>query len=121
MAAADPRHTLAAVARGRWGEDRAAQHYRRAGFQIVDRNWRCGDGEIDLIARRGDLVVICETKARRTDRFGPATSAVGVRKQQRLRGLAARWLRETGTSGVTVRFDVAAVTGVELEIIAGAF
>ncbi len=121
MAATDPRHTLAAVARGRWGEDQAARHYRRAGFQIVARNWRCADGEIDLIARHGDLVVICETKARRTDRFGPAALAVGARKQQRLRRLTARWLRETGTSGVTVRFDVAAVTGVDLEIIVGAF
>ncbi len=121
MAANDPNHTLAAVARGRWGEDQAARHYRRAGFQIVARNWRSADGEIDLIARRGELVVICETKARRSDRFGPPAGAVDVRKQQRLRRLAARWLRESGTSGVTVRFDVAAITGVEVEIIAGAF
>lgn len=121
MASTEPKHTLAAVARGRWGEDRAARHYRSAGFQIVVRNWRCTEGEIDLIARKGHLVVICETKARRNDRFGPAAAAVGFRKQQRLRRLAARWLRESGTTGVTVRFDVAAITGVEVEIIPGAF
>jgi len=121
MAVDDANHTLAAVARGRWGEDQAARYYRRAGFEIVARNWRCAAGEIDLIARQGQLIVICETKARRSDRFGPAAGAVDARKQQRLRRLAARWLHESGTSGVTVRFDVAAITGVEIEIIAGAF
>lgn len=121
MEAKGQRRTLAAVARGRWGEEQAARYYRQAGFRILARNWRSTNGEIDLIARRGDLVVICETKARRNDRFGPAAGAVDVRKQQRLRRLAATWLHESGTRGVTVRFDVAAITGVDVEIIAGAF
>jgi len=114
-------HHLAAVARGRWGEDLVARAYVRAGYRIVARNWRCELGEIDLVAARDDTIVICEVKARRSDRYGPAAAAVTPVKQARLRRLAARWLADTAVSGVTVRFDVAAVTGVQLDIISAAF
>ena len=63
--------------RGRAGEDLAADWYRRNGYEIVARNWRCPLGELDLIARRGRVLVVCEVKARRTDAFGPAAAAVG--------------------------------------------
>ncbi len=112
---------LAAGARGRWGEDLVARAYVRAGYRIVARNWRCELGEIDLVAARDDTIVICEVKARRSDRYGPAAAAVTPAKQARLRRLAARWLADTAVSGVTVRFDVAAVTGVQLDIISAAF
>lgn len=115
------RKDLGAVARGRWGEDLVARRYEREGYSIVERNWRCAAGEIDLIVRRGDVVVFCEVKARRSARYGPAAAAVDWRKQRRIRGLAARWLRESGAGGVVVRFDVATVTGVRLDIIASAF
>lgn len=83
------------------------------GYEVLDRNWRCRDGEIDLVLaqRRRRLIVVCEVKARRSERFGTALEAVGFHKQQRLRRLAARWLcergREAGIRGVNVRFDVA--------------
>jgi putative endonuclease len=107
--------------RGRRGEDLAAAWYSRQGFDLVARNWRCPTGEVDLIVRRDGLLVVCEVKARRTDAFGPPAAAVGRVKQQRLRRLAAEWLAATGVRGVEVRFDVVAVTGIEVEVIEGAF
>jgi putative endonuclease len=107
--------------RGRQGEELAAAWYTSHGFAVVDRNWRCPTGEVDLVARRGDLLVVCEVKARRTDAFGPPAAAVGRVKQLRLRRLAAAWLAARGVHGVDVRFDVVAVTGVDVEVIEDAF
>lgn len=109
------------LVRGRWGEDLAASWYRDRGYTLVARNWRCPIGEVDLIARRGRLLVVVEVKARRTEVYGPAASAVGPVKQQRLRRLAAEWLATSGTRGVEVRFDVVAVTGTDIDVIEGAF
>ncbi|MDQ3468941.1 MAG: YraN family protein [Actinomycetota bacterium] len=107
--------------RGRWGEDMATAWYRQHGYAIVARNWRCPSGEVDLIVRRGRLLVISEVKARRSDAYGPAAAAVGPAKQQRLRRLAAEYLRTTGTHGVDVRFDVVAITGSTMDIVQHAF
>ena len=107
--------------RGRRGEDLAAAWYACHGYDLVARNWRCPTGEVDLIVRRGELLVVCEVKARRTDAYGPPAAAVGRVKQQRLRRLAAEWLATTGVRGVDVRFDVVAVTGIQVEVIEGAF
>ena len=109
------------IEHGRWGEVVAAAWYERHGYTVVARNWRCRAGEVDLILRRGRLVVICEVKARRTPAFGPAAGAVGPVKQQRLRRLAAAWLSATGVRGVDVRFDVVAINGRTLEVIPDAF
>jgi putative endonuclease len=106
---------------GRRGEDLAAAWYRRRGYDIVARNWRCPIGEIDLVVRRGRRVVVVEVKTRRSDAYGPAAAAVGAVKQRRLRALAAAWLAATHTSGVEVRFDVVAITADRIEVIAGAF
>jgi len=107
--------------RGRWGEDLAAAWYRERGFVLLDRNWRCPRGEIDLVVGRERLVVIVEVKARRTTRYGPPAAAVHPGKQRRLRGLAVEWLRATGRRGVDLRFDVVAITGGEVDVITGAF
>ncbi len=107
--------------RGRRGEDLAAAWYAHHGYELLARNWRCPTGEVDLIVRRGELLVICEVKARRTDAYGPPAAAVGRVKQQRIRRLAAEWLATMGVHGVDVRFDVVAVTGIEVEVIEGAF
>jgi putative endonuclease len=100
--------------RGRRGEEAAARWYGRAGYRIVARNWRCADGEIDLVAVDpvADVVVICEVKTRSSARFGRPEEAVTPVKQRRLRRLSARWLsqqRPHGTPTRSVRFDVAAV------------
>jgi putative endonuclease len=107
--------------RGRRGEELAAAWYAGHGYHVIARNWRCATGEVDLIVRRGELLVVCEVKARRTDAYGPPAAAVGRAKQQRLRRLAAEWLATSGVRGVEVRFDVVAVTGIAVEVIEGAF
>ena len=112
---------MANQARGRWGEDEAARWYVRHGYTVAARNWRCPAGELDLVLRSGSTVVFCEVKARASDAYGGGGAAVGWDKQRRLRRLAAAWLEETGVHGVTVRFDVVAVTGVRLDVLEGAF
>ena len=90
---------------------------------MVDRNWRCSEGELDVVVERGSTVVFCEVKARRNDAFGSPFEAVTPAKQRRLRRLAARWLHARPAARPRdVRFDVAAVhAGVRVEVLEGAF
>lgn len=83
--------------------------YRDRGWVVLDRNWRCRDGELDLVLGRGRTIAFCEVKTRRSARFGAPYEAVTATKQRRLRGLAARWLRDHPHEGSNVRFDVASV------------
>ena len=99
------------LARGRWGEGLAAEHYRRLGCEILDRNWRTATGELDLVVRDGATIVFSEVKTRRTDDFGPASAAVSAPKQQRIRRLAIEWLRAHDLRPRAIRFDVVAITG----------
>lgn len=116
---------LASRSRGRWGEARAAAHYRAIGFEILDRNWRSPlralPGELDLVLRRDDQIVFCEVKARRTAGFGGAAHAVGDDKQSRIRALAEAWLVAAAPGAVDVRFDVIAIEGVTLTHYVSAF
>jgi putative endonuclease len=109
---------LSRRARGRWGEDRAVAHLRRLGFEIVDRNWRSPErevgGELDVVAAQGPLLVFCEVKARRRSGYGGAVAAVDERKQERIRALAACWLRVRAWPVDEVRFDVITIDGVTL-------
>jgi len=99
----------------------AAAWYEANGYEVVARNWRCRDGEIDLILRRGNTIVICEVKTRSSAAFGTPAEAVTRTKQLRLRRLAAQWLHEHQVGGSILRFDVAAVLAGELEVIEAAF
>ena len=94
---------------GQRGEDAACDLYRRLGFQVVERNYRSGRGEIDVVARRGDTLVFCEVKTRRSDEWGLPAEAVDRGKQARLRRLAAAWMAERRPGYVDVRFDVVSV------------
>jgi putative endonuclease len=94
---------------GRFGELLAAEHLVDSGMHLVDRNWRCPLGEIDLVARDGDTLVFCEVKTRRGSRYGPPAAAVVRAKQLRLRRLAAEWLKVTGNHARDIRFDVVSV------------
>jgi putative endonuclease len=95
---------------GQYGERVAARHLADAGLTIVATNWRCADGEIDIVARERDVVVICEVKTRRTDAFGTPAEAVTRTKADRLRRLAMRWLRDNPAGGhAEVRFDVVSI------------
>jgi putative endonuclease len=100
----------------------AAAWYEARGFEVLARNWRCRDGELDLIVRHGRLYVFCEVKARTSDAFGAPSEAVTRDKQQRLRRLAARWLEDDAPAlAREIRFDVAAVLDGRIEIVEGAF
>jgi putative endonuclease len=115
--------TLARQRLGARGEDRAAAWYRRQGYEILTRNWRCRDGELDLICARGPDLVVCEVKTRSSLAFGHPAEAVTAAKQQRIRRLAARWLAEGDAPfrPREVRFDVAAVLPGEVSVIEAAF
>jgi putative endonuclease len=84
---------------------------------VLARNWRCREGEIDIVARDGDVLVVCEVKTRRDVAFGTPLEAVTPAKAARLRRLTARWLAATrdaraadGVGGFAdIRFDVVAV------------
>lgn len=106
---------------GAHGEDLAAAWYEQRGYEVLARNWRCRDGELDLVLGRGDLVVICEVKTRSSARYGSPFEAVTAHKQVRLRRLAARWLGERSDRGpVEVRFDVAGVVNNHVEVVEAA-
>jgi putative endonuclease len=104
------------------GEDAAAVWYQAHHYEVVARNWRCREGEIDLIVRQGRMFVFCEVKARTTDAFGVPAEAVTKTKQARIRRLAARWLAEAApVRAREIRFDVVSILAGELEVLEGAF
>lgn len=94
---------------GAHGEDLATRYLERAGLTVLERNWRCDDGEIDLVAVDGDVLVFCEVKTRQSAAFGTPAEAVVPKKVQRLRGLALRWLTEHPCGWREVRFDVVGI------------
>jgi putative endonuclease len=94
---------------GQYGERVAARHLTDAGLEIVERNWRCSFGELDLVARDGPVVVFAEVKTRSSEAFGDPAEAVDQVKAARLRRLAGLWLEAHGMDHAEVRFDVVSV------------
>ena len=94
---------------GRYGEELAVRHLKRVGLSILARNWRCAEGELDVVARDGDTIVFVEVKTRTGTGFGTPAAAVDFRKMQRLRGLALRYLMEAHPPFGDMRFDVVSV------------
>ena len=90
---------------GRFGEERAARWLRLRGYRIVEQNYSCRSGEIDLIARRGRYIVFVEVKLRKSADFAAAREFVTAAKQQRIRTTAAIWLSQNETD-LQPRFDV---------------
>jgi putative endonuclease len=106
---------------GAAGEEAAARWYLARGYEVLARNWRARAGEIDLVLRRADTVVVCEVKTRTSTAYGLPAEAVTPAKQRRLRLLAREWLAASGVHAHRIRFDVAAVLGGRVEVIEGAF
>lgn len=103
-----------------------AKWYERRGYVIVARNWRCPRGELDVVAWRDGVLVVCEVKARRNGAFGHPFEAVTPRKVARLRRASAAFIAASGrkiagASILEVRFDAAAVTGGRVEVRESAF
>jgi putative endonuclease len=95
---------------GQYGESRAAQFLEEHGWAIIERNWRCNLGEIDLVARRGDRVSIVEVKTRRGHGWGHPFESITPAKAARLRLLAASWCRERGVTTPDLSVDAIAVS-----------
>ena len=94
---------------GRQGEQLAADFLGQAGLVVLDRNWRCAHGEIDIVAADGTTLVICEVKTRSGVAFGTPLEAVTRQKAWRQRRLAAAWLRQQGALFDEIRIDVIGV------------
>ncbi len=94
---------------GQWGEDTACRHLEQLGWRIVERNWRCDLGELDIVALEpaptGDVLVFVEVKARAGTGFGRPLEAITWAKQRRLRELASRWLTVHDHRALDSRFD----------------
>ena len=94
---------------GSYGERVAAQRLVDQGMVLVDRNWRCELGELDLVLRDGDVLVFCEVKTRTSTAYGHPLEAVGQVKGDRLRRLAMRWVEEHGVHPEGIRVDLVGV------------
>ena len=110
---------------GQRGEAIAARHLTGLGMEVIDRNWRCDAGEIDLVLRDGRVLVVCEVKTRTSIAYGTPLEAIDQRKLDRLRRLAARWLRVHDCHPDDVRIDMVGVLAppglpVEIEHVEGA-
>jgi putative endonuclease len=91
---------------GREGEQVAVEYLERAGLRVLDRNWRCAEGEIDIVAAERQVMVVCEVKTRSGTGFGTPLEAITRQKLARLRRLAARWLVANGVLFDEIRIDV---------------
>jgi putative endonuclease len=94
---------------GDFGERLAARHLVSAGLTVLDRNWRCRDGEIDIVALSGHTLVVCEVKTRTTSRYGTPLEAITPEKGSRLHRLGWLWAREHSWRYANLRIDVVCV------------
>jgi putative endonuclease len=94
---------------GQYGERVAERYLVEAGLVVLDRNWRCPLGEIDIVARDGDALVVCEVKTRSSAAFGHPLEAVSAAKAARLRRLALAWVEVHGVRPAQIRIDLVAV------------
>ena len=95
---------------GHYGETLAARDLIAMGMVLLARNWRSPSGEIDLLLREGDVLVVCEVKTRTTDACGLPHEAVDETKVARLRRVADEWLGQHAADPRAVRVDLVAVT-----------
>ncbi|NVL91530.1 MAG: YraN family protein [Desulfobacterales bacterium] len=113
------------ISLGRLGEDLARERLKGLGYRIVKTNYRCPLGEIDLVARDGDVLVFVEIKTRRNEPLGQAKEAVTRRKQAQLSKVALAYMKSNNLWGSKARFDVVAIGLIdgknEIEIIKDAF
>jgi len=107
------------------GESFAVEVLEKNGYQILEQNYRTSLGEIDIIAREGDVLVFVEVKSRRTGKFGSPKLAVTAKKQRKISMVALEYLKQTRQNGEKARFDVVSIRFVpeqpDVEIIKNAF
>jgi putative endonuclease len=101
--------TAGHLALGRKGENLAARYLESRGLVVLSRNWRCPDGELDLVLTDGRTLIVCEVKTRTSTEFGTPAEAVSHEKAQRVRRLAHRWLNTYRVGWCELRFDIVSV------------
>jgi putative endonuclease len=94
---------------GDYGERLAAAHLVEKGLVVLDRNWRCSAGEIDIVAADGNTVVVCEVKTRSSCRFGTPMEAITAQKAARLHRLGWMWVKHHSVRCAELRVDVVAI------------
>jgi len=110
---------------GKRGETLALKTLRELGYKILESNYRCRLGEIDVVAREGKSLVFVEIKTRRGKSLGYAKEAVHRRKQRQISKVALTYMKENHCEGAKARFDVVAINlgpkGAEVEVVKNAF
>lgn len=101
--------SLARKNTGRAGEELAAAYLQAVGYRLLERNYRCRFGEIDIVAEEGGTLVFAEVKSRRSEAYGEPQLAVGIQKQKKLSRVALHYLSERRLRSRCARFDVVAV------------
>lgn len=94
---------------GALGEDLACQYLAGLGWRIIARNWRCPDGELDIIAAEGDSIVFIEVKTRSSAKYGQPALAVTEQKYARLRTLAWQWIKSHDVHPREIRIDIISI------------
>ncbi len=94
---------------GKRGEEAASSYLEKAGYRIIERNYRCVFGEIDIVAEDGGCIVFVEVKSRRSSSYGPPQLAVDFKKQRKISMVALHYIDEKNMRGRNARFDVVAV------------
>lgn len=113
------------IALGKSGEEAAVRALKQTGYRILERNYRCRHGEIDIVAMDGDTIAFIEVKTRGSDRFGPPEGSVDAKKQRHITRASMSYLAEKGLEERLARFDVVSVEvtagGLKTGIIKDAF
>jgi putative endonuclease len=116
---------LTKIITGKDGEKIAVSFLKKRGYQIIETNYRCILGEIDIVARENEELVFIEVKTRKSEELGYPEQAVGIKKQRKLSQLALCYLQGKKLTNVKARFDVMAITmsasGNEIKLIKNAF
>ena len=95
---------------GRWGEDLAANYLEKKGYQIIERDWKSGHHDLDIVAKDGNTLVIIEVKTRRSRMFGNPEESIDYKKRQSLQSAINHYVKTHRTGG-DVRFDIISIVG----------
>ncbi|MEA4923370.1 MAG: YraN family protein [Eubacteriaceae bacterium] len=91
---------------GKYGEEQAVNLLRAKGYRILDTNWKCRAGELDIVAQKGYIITFAEVKTRRTLEFGTPSEAITAKKKTHIRNTAAFYMKSHNINDINVRFDV---------------
>ncbi len=105
------KNRLQNLAFGKSAEAQAARFLKNNGYAVLETNYRCRAGEIDIVAREGAVLVFCEVKARRTASYGSALEGMTPQKARKIKAAAEHYLMKHNVTGLDIRFDVVTMDG----------